>query len=166
MNIDIPVFLNHLKLDERGYPIPFFVPMDKGKPNFRYMDYTKLEQAITGHLCHICGKKLHKDYCYFISGPLGLTNQVSSDAAMHRECAQYALKVCPHMLHRQAERKTPAETGPNPHMKEKPEVLFLIKAAKYKRKFYPEYGYPLLHYKAVSAEKYIYVDNRLQKERL
>lgn len=165
MEFNTPSFLAHLKVDERGYPIPFFVPIQNGKPNFRFMDYAKLKKAIEHHLCHICGHKLHKDYFYFISGPLGLQNQVSSDAAMHRECAEYALKVCPHMVYRQAVRKE-AEPDPanTPHIAEKPDVIYLIKTSKYKSKFYPQYGYPLLHYKAVSSEKYIYINERLQKE--
>ena len=165
MTIEIPAFLNHLKVDNRGYPIPYFVPIVEGIPNFMYMDHKKLELAIDGHLCHVCGKKLHKDYHYFISGIKGMTNQVSSDAAMHRECAEFALKVCPHMFYKKAERKAeePSIGFASPHVKEKPEELFLIKSGKYKAKFYPEFGYRLIHYKRVSSEKYIYNQNKLER---
>lgn len=162
---NIPKQLQHLKVDERGYPIPFFVPIVKGKPEFRYMDAKKVDMAIDQHLCHICGKKLHPDYFYFISGPIGLMNGVSSDAAMHRECAEFALEVCPHMLYQKAERKV-EESGPTPHIKKKPDCLFLIKTSKYKAKFYPEFGYRLIHYKPVGAEKYIYINNKLQKDEI
>lgn len=163
---EIPKCLSHLKVDERGYPIPFFVPMVEGKPQFLYMDKQKLDKAIDENLCHICGKKLHKDYHYFVSGPMGLQNKVSSDAAMHRDCAEFALAVCPHMLYKKSERKA---VNPNysfnetPIMNEKPDFLYLIKSSKYKAKFYPEFGYRLIHYNSVSAEKYIYVNNKLQK---
>lgn len=163
--IEIPKSLSHLKVDPRGYVIHFFVPFVNGKPEFKLQDGKKFKLSTENSLCHICGKKLHKDFHYFVSGPMGLQNQVSSDAAMHRECAEYSLKVCPHLFYKKAERKIiESDLTPSAHILEKPEFLFLIKSSKYKVKLHPEVGYPLIHYKAVSSEKYIYVDNKLQKE--
>jgi len=48
-------------------------------------------------------------------------------------------------------------------LEQKPEYVLLIKASKYKAKFEKSFGYRLIHYKAVSAEKYIYVNNKLEK---
>lgn len=165
--IEIPKYLAHLKVDERGYPIPFFVPVVNSVPNFRYMDGKKVDLCIDQKLCHICGKKLHKDFHYFISGPLGLKNRTSSDAAMHRECAEYSLAVCPHMLLQKAKRMAKAPEGSladDPYMKEKPDEVYLIKSEKYTAKFYPEFGQRLIHYRMVSAEKYIYINNKLTKQ--
>jgi hypothetical protein len=88
MKIDIPEFLSHLKVDPRGYPVPFFVKILDGVPQWQYQSDQKRYMAVERHLCHICGKKLHKDYFYFISGPHGLKNKTCSDAAMHRDCAE------------------------------------------------------------------------------
>jgi len=165
MKIEIPNFLKHLKVDKRGYPIPFFVPWKNGQPDFMYQDAEKQKLTTEKHLCHICGKKLHKDYHYFISGIHGLTNQVASDAAMHRECAEYSLQVCPHMLYQKAERQTSGDVLiPDIHAKEKPEKLYLIKSSKYRTKFYPEYGQIIIHYNMVSYETYVYENNKLKKE--
>lgn len=163
MKIEIPSFLSHLKISERGYPIPWFVPINKGVPEFSYQDGKKLDISIDGHLCHICGKKLPKDYIYFISGPEGLKNQFSTDMGMHRDCAEYSLQVCPYMLFNKVDRKT-EDPKDGIHAQEKPPIMFLIKAhANFNAKFVKEMGYRGIFYKAVSSEKYGYVDNKLTK---
>lgn len=161
--IDIPPFLSHLRVDDRGYPVPFFVPWKDGIPQFLYMDQKKQELSMERNLCHICGKKLNKDYAYVITGPVGLMNRVVSDPPMHRECAEFSLAVCPHMLYHRAERKTD-EAPASIHVKEKPTHLFLIRCSKWKAKFEPTAGYKLIHFTVAGTEKYIYIDNKLQKE--
>lgn len=164
MIIPIPPFLSHLQVDPRGYAIPYFVPIHDGKPDFRYMDTKKSIKAITGKLCHICGKKLHKDYSYVITGPHGLKNQVCTDAAMHRDCAEYSLQVCPHMYYEKSVRKT-EDDAYNVHLAfNKPPVLFLIKIAGYKYQAHPPHGQLFLHWKPVQAIEYIYVNNILTKK--
>src|SRR5438477_8655117 len=110
--VPIPAEMSHLKLDDRGYPIPFFAPIIDDKPNFKYQDERKRDLCIDKRLCHVCGKKLAKDHCYFISGPLGYKNKVSTDAGMHLACAEFTLKVCPHLLYQEAERKENVKKTP------------------------------------------------------
>jgi hypothetical protein len=132
---DIPDFLKHLPIDSRGYPIPFFVTMVKGKPDFRLLDGKKQRRAFFNNLCGICGKELFA-IAYSISGPLGLRNAVSQDPLMHLECAQFSLKVCPHLHFEKADRR---ETGDlykkvmndkeqDFLVKEKPKELYLVTA--------------------------------------
>jgi hypothetical protein len=167
-NIEIPKELAHLKIDKRGYPVPFFVPWNNGEPDFRYMDAQRLYMIIDNKLCHICGKKLHKDYCYFISGPIGYQNRISSDAGMHRICAEFSLKACPHLYLQKAERRENDEVGklinskPSPIIKEKPSTLLLIKASKFKIVLYE--GQKYLRYTPVSAETFHYVNGKLKKQ--
>lgn len=162
--LTIPTQMAHIKIDTRGYPIPFFVPTINGVPNFKLASQQKQEIAINQHLCHICGKKLNKAVHYFISGPMGLQNQVCSDAAMHKECAEFSLMACPHMFFERAERKIEEDLSkPSPHIYQKPTELYLIKSNKYEAKFYKEFGYKLIHFRAIGYEKYIYIDNKLQK---
>jgi hypothetical protein len=162
MNAEVPHFLDHLKIDERGYPIPFFVPIVDGKPNFKFADLNKFNLCVEKHLCWICGKKLPKDYFYFIAGPVGLQNKVHSDPAMHKECAQFTLIACPHLFYQKAERKENEQQTPY-QILQKPNCLFLVKSSKYKvigDKLHPN----LVKYNVVSTEKYIYENNKLIKE--
>lgn len=64
----IPNCLSHLKTDKRGYPIPFFVPIIDGIPNFKMADAKKWHYATEQNLCWICGKKLPKAHFFFIGG--------------------------------------------------------------------------------------------------
>lgn len=161
-NLPIPKELRHLKLDERAYPIPFFVPIVDGKPNFKYADINKFNLCTEKHLCWVCGKKLNKDYFYFISGPIGLQNRIHSDPAMHKECALFTLEACPHLYFYRAERKT--EIVLPYQINGKPDCLFVVKSSKYK--IVPDgIGHRnLIKFNVVSTEKYIYVDNKLVKE--
>lgn len=166
-NLEIPKELSHLKIDKRGYPIPYFVSWVNGEPEFRYMDHKRLMMIIEKKLCHICGIKLPKDYFYFISGPVGLQNKVSSDAAMHRICAEFSLKACPHLYLQKAERRENDDLGkhlnarPSPLIKEKPSELYLVKSSKFLLIEYE--GHPYIRFTPVSSEKYIYENNKLIK---
>lgn len=169
LSLDIPVFLSHLKVDQRGYPIPFFVSYIDGKPEFRYMDHVRQEMIIENKLCHICGKKLNKDYNYFISGPIGFKNKISSDAAMHRECAEFSLLACPHLHLQNAERRENDELGKeitnnaDPILiKEKPQTLILARASKFKP--VKHNGATYIRYTAVSFETFHYVNGKLEKQ--
>lgn len=172
-DIEIPKELAHLKLDERGYPIPYFVRMDNGKPNFRLQDTARRDDCIDHRKCHICGKKLPKDYCYNITGPQGLKNKVSSDAFMHRGCAEFALRACPHIYYHKAERKEDPGFGQGVG---KPSEVYLVKISTYNRKNFKIFQKSivtgkeepvttsLIAYNPVSWEKYIYQDNVLVLE--
>jgi hypothetical protein len=164
-DFDIPKELAHLKLDERGYPIPYFAPIVDGKPNFRMQDERKRDECIRRHLCPICGRKLYKDYSYMISGPMGLKNCISSDAMMHRVCAEFAMRVCPHLYYHKAERKGHEKALPNKSiLEDKPDVLYLVKASKFKGKYNEIAKSQLVHFTPASVEKYVYRNNVLVKE--
>lgn len=169
-NLEIPKELSHLKIDKRGYPVPFFVSWINGEPEFRYLDAVRAKMIIDNKLCHICGKKLNKDFFYFISGPIGLQNRISSDAAMHKTCAEFSLRACPHLYLQKADRRDNDELGkaigsmPSPVIREKPNTLFLIKSNKFKKVLHE--GQTYLQYRPVSTEKYIYENGKLIKELL
>lgn len=166
MHFDIPTSLSHLPLDERGYPIPYFVSRYKGKIDFRMLNTHKQEEMIEKKICSICGKKLYKDYFYFISGPIGLKNQVCSDPAMHRECAEFSLKACPHMYFEKATRRDAGidDDLVQPwHVLTKPQQLFLVKSSKFKWENAPNLG-RLIRFNVVATEEYIYIDGRLTKK--
>lgn len=160
MNIAIPQNLKHLKVDKRGYPIPFFVPIIKGEPNFRFLDERKQILCLEKKLCPICGTKLCKDYFYFISGPIGLKNCTASDPAMHKECAEFAMKVCPYMFFRKTDRKEHVPDD-SVHIDEKPDHLFLIRSNKWKIIRIPTNGQRVIRFRVVDWVQYDYVNDRL-----
>lgn len=164
--LDIPKELSHLKIDSRGYPIPYFVSEINGKPEFRFIKPERLEMIIEKKLCHICGKKLPTDFFYFISGPVGLQNRVSTDAAMHRLCAEFSLRACPHLYLQKADRRDNdelAETIDKSQaiLLDKPDTMFLVKCDKFKR--IDEGGRMYIRYRPVATEKYIYEAGKLHK---
>lgn len=168
-NIEIPKKLGHLKIDSRGYPVPYFVSWIDGKPEFRFLLKERLDMIIKRKVCHICGKKLPNDCFYFITGPMGLQNRISTDAAMHRLCAEFSIIACPHLYRQKAERRDNdplAKTMTEDRIKHdpgKPDTLFLIKADKIKVTY--DGGRPYIYYRPVSFEKYIYENGLLVKSK-
>lgn len=166
-NLEIPKELAHLKIDSRGYPIPYFVSEINGKPEFRFIRPERIEMIIERKVCHICGKKLSDDFVYFISGPMGLQNKISTDAAMHRVCAEFSLFACPHLFLQKSERRRGdelAKTAVDHHrgiIPDKPDTMFLVKCDKWKRIVVD--GRMYLRFRPVSTEKYVYENNKLIK---
>lgn len=158
-NYPIPPILRERPVDHRGYVIPFFVPIVNGVPDFRYQDANKRRICIDQHVCSICGKKLYLKSYWFACGPMGLMNTISSDAAMHEDCARYSLAVCPHMLLYRAERRTKEVEG-NPNLlRQKPDNIFLVKANKFWLISDGKHQY--IKFRPVSNEQYHYVENKL-----
>jgi hypothetical protein len=73
----LPERIKQLPIDERGYPIPWFVDWVDGKPEFRAMDGRKLVRAIKERLCWVCGQPLGVNLA-FVAGPMCGINRVSS----------------------------------------------------------------------------------------
>lgn len=154
----IPAELSHLELDERGYPIPYFVGKIDGKYNFRYQDRKKRDACIQFRWCPICAKRLDKDFSYVITGPHGLKNKVVSDAPMHLLCAEFSMQACPHIHFEKAERK--AEERVAYIAQDKPSSLFLIKIDHWKL------TKKVIRFNPVNAEEYVYLNNVLVKKTL
>jgi len=163
-SISLPERLKNFKKDERGYVIPFFVPIQaNGEPDFKFMDDKKQELCATKKLCMICGQKLIENDYWYISGPLARKNFVSSDPAMHEECARYSLAVCPHMHLQKAKRNTKDTIDADIISRKKPDEIFLINAANYvliKQKHYLISEY----FNIKTEERYAYENNILIKD--
>lgn len=166
-NVHIPSFLKHLKINDKGYPIPFFVAYVDGKPDFRLLDPKKQHYCIHQKLCAICGKKLFKDSYYFISGPIGYTNGVSTDPAMHRECAEYSINVCPHLHFEKSERRDKGiehlKNEQDCMLEQKPPMILLVKAHKFKDFRNPANEGTLIRFIPASYEIFVYENGLLTK---
>lgn len=95
-NVPIPQLMSHLPIEPRsGLPLPFFAASpEKGGAAVATMN--AVMACCHKKVCWICGKKL-LPFCCFISGPIGLSNQVATDGPCHPACAEYAVRACPYM---------------------------------------------------------------------
>jgi hypothetical protein len=99
-----PKFMRHLKIDQRGYPVPWFVDWFNGVPEFRAVDRRKLVYCSKNRVCWTCGRKLFGEEVYVI-GPMCAVNRISSEPPSHRECAEYAAVACPFLSKPQMVRR-------------------------------------------------------------
>lgn len=102
LRVPIPDRMAHLGRDVRGYPVPAIVMVDRnGKPHFTVNDETKRQKIIAADRCPICAGVLLRGR-WFVGGPMSAfhTQGTYIDTAMHYECMEYALKVCPYLAAR------------------------------------------------------------------
>lgn len=98
-SIPIPPRMQSMRKDHRGFPVPYIIMDDaQGKPLFAVNDADKQRQCVKELLCPICGSKLER-LLWFVGGPLSAFHEHGAyhDSAMHYECMEYALQVCPHL---------------------------------------------------------------------
>jgi hypothetical protein len=95
----MPERIAQLPRDARGYPIPYVVQRDQtGQPLFIVNNRDLANHCVRRKLCSICGEKMVKEL-WFVGGPQSAFHPHGAyyDSAMHHDCLQYALRVCPYM---------------------------------------------------------------------
>jgi hypothetical protein len=104
----LPPKMVSLPVDERGYPVPWFVDWIEvdgvRKPEFRAMDPTKWKRAVRDKLCWVCGERLGK-WMTFLAGPMCGINRTSSEPPSHLECARWSARNCPFLNNPDAIRR-------------------------------------------------------------
>lgn len=130
---NLPVRMADLPIDERGYPVPWFVDWIDGKPEFRAMDQRKWARAIKEKLCWVCGKRLGASL-WFVIGPMCLINRTTGEPPCHRECAQWSAKSCPFLTRPHAKRREMEAAKPigGIAIPRNPGVTLLVATADYK----------------------------------
>lgn len=103
----LPSRIAALPVDERGYPVPFFVAYPDGKPDFRVADARKVNLCLANHLCWVCGQRLGH-FKSFPIGPMCAVSRTTAEPPSHLECAEWSVKACPflsrpHMVRREDE---------------------------------------------------------------
>jgi hypothetical protein len=93
-----------LPLNERGYPIPWFVAMIDGKADFRVVGAGRREEAVRYKRCWICGDILGA-YKAFVIGPMCAVNRITSEPPSHQDCAEYAAIACPFLVNPTQQRR-------------------------------------------------------------
>ena len=112
----IPPRMQSLQIEERGYPVPWFVQWIDGKPDFRVMDRKKWIRAVRFGNCWLCGEEVGKLRTYCI-GPMCAISRTTSEPGSHQECAEFAARACPFMTLPKAQyRKVEFEHVPMPGM--------------------------------------------------
>jgi hypothetical protein len=101
---ELPRRMRRLPIDERGYPVPWFVGWVGGKPDFRLMGEGKIMAAVHQHACWLCGQPLGQ-YLAFVVGPMCAVNRISSEPPSHRDCAEFAAVACPFLSMPKAQRR-------------------------------------------------------------
>jgi len=106
--IDIPKHLRGRPV-YNGYVVPFFVSWylpdgskvnertPNAKPNFPIIDMDRAQICRKRNACWICGKQLGT-YRWFVMGPGSAITRTALEPPSHRDCAKYAVRVCPFML--------------------------------------------------------------------
>lgn len=93
-NRDVPSFLRG-RPRYKGMIVPYTVYVDKeGRPDFKVVDYERLEECIKHRLCGVCGHSMGKRVA-FIGGNLALEQRIFTDPPMHEACALYSADICP-----------------------------------------------------------------------
>lgn len=100
----VPSRMRALRLDERGYPVPWFVAWIDGKPDFRVSDARRVIEAVKFRRCWLCGDGLGR-HLAFVIGPMCSVNRVSSEPPSHLDCALFAVQACPFLTRPRAHRR-------------------------------------------------------------
>jgi len=111
---DAPPQIAALKVDERGYPIPWFVPWFDGKPEFRAVDPRQAAYAARHNLCWVCGRPFQGALRSFTIGPMCAVNRVSPEPPEHLDCAIFAVRACPFLSRPMAKRRNTADLERRP----------------------------------------------------
>lgn len=146
----LPSRLKLLPVDDRGYPVPWFVAWQNGKPEFRAMDGKKFVRAVRERRCWVCGQTLGR-YVAFVAGPMCGINRTSAEPPAHLECAEWSARNCPflsrpHMVRREDElinNDTLAARGAGIPLARNPGVAMVWVTRSY-RVFQDPAGKPLL----------------------
>ena len=105
---DMPASMRELRVDSRGYPVPWFVAWVDGQPIFPALDARKVMLAWKNRLCWVCGKPLAR-MSAFVIGPMCAINRISSEPPSHLYCARFSAIHCPFLSRPKMKRQTEAD---------------------------------------------------------
>jgi hypothetical protein len=107
----LPPRMRNLRIDARGYPVPWFVAWIDGPdgpetvPEFRAMDARKWRAAVKQRLCWVCGEPLGR-WLAFPLGPMCAISRTISEPPSHLECAEWSVRNCPFLANPDMVRRT------------------------------------------------------------
>ena len=146
-DIPQPLGVDQLPIDERGWPVPWFVYIDDaGKPDHRIIGPDKLGRAVREERCWLCGGKLGRVKASVI-GPMCAVNRITSEPPCHPQCARYAVQSCPFLSKpraRRNEKDLPEESqkGAGIPLDRNPGVMVIWESLMRSKPFRPLQGAP------------------------
>lgn len=90
----MPQSIARLSRDKHGRPIPWFVHIEDGVPDFRVIRRGGIEDAVRFGLCWVCGRQRGR-HAAFVVGPMCAVNRTSAEPPSHLECALFSARACP-----------------------------------------------------------------------
>jgi len=138
----MPPQIAALKVDARGYPIPWFVPYKDGEPNFQAVEIERITAAVKHKLCWVCGKPLNANMAFAI-GPMCAVNRISAEPPQHRECSEFSARACPFLVNPQKERPPSELDKAETMILRNPGVVLVWVTLSYKLEKCPETSRPL-----------------------
>ena len=134
----VPERLAGAPRDKRGFIVPFFVAWfdggqqvrrGTGTPDFRVVDPGSFGACVRHGLCWLCGKPLGRHRA-FVLGPMCVITRVNSEPPSHRDCAEYAMRVCPflarpNMRRNETDFEMPIIPAAGDHQERNPGIMAL-----------------------------------------
>lgn len=126
----MPARIKALPIDDRGYPVPWFVAETPTGYDFRVIAPGKFRNAVAKHLCWVCGQRLGSALAFTI-GPMCAVNRISSEPPAHLECARFAAQACPFLANPRMvrnEKNIPEDTRepPGQGLKHNPGTILIL----------------------------------------
>jgi hypothetical protein len=92
----LPARMADLPRDSIGRPVPWFVAFIDGVPDFRVVGPGKLEEALRGSLCWVCGRGFGggEDRAFLV-GPMCTITRTIAEPPSHLDCAVWSARWCP-----------------------------------------------------------------------
>jgi hypothetical protein len=152
---ELPLRMQSLPVDRRGYPVPWFVAWVNGEPEFRAADPEKHAKALRESRCWVCGDRLGR-HLAFVIGPMCGISRTTSEPACHLECARWSARNCPFLSKPQMTRRkddfTETFTPAAGYMIERNPGVMLVWATVEYRLFPDDDGRPLI---SVGAPEFV-----------
>ena len=116
----------------KGMIVPYFVAWflngqqcnearEGAQPSFPVTDYARLITSRKQNRCWICGHMLGT-YKAFVFGPGSALARASYEPPSHRDCARYAVQVCPYLTNPDHQHMTEKGYTPKPGEQVLPDV--------------------------------------------
>lgn len=99
--VPIPVYMQTLSLTDGGYLKPWFVKGD----DFRVTDGDKAWLSVSKKACWICGNPFDTPIYAMVGDAMSAVIRIYREPPCHKECAEYAMRVCPFILYPNAKRR-------------------------------------------------------------
>lgn len=112
---ELPAQIASLPVAANGYPVPWFVAWNDGRPDFRVADPRKLVLAVRESRCWVCGMGIPPGPHTFVAGPYCVVNHKTAEPPCHHQCAVFAATACPFLIRPKMVRREEAIEGTIPH---------------------------------------------------